>query len=264
VIEELRAHLADRTEAIVADALRLRAERQAIREMGPGWLLALRLSAANGWNPLVHILRSLWAAGIGLEVAMGAALLLSGIAGLGRAASNDLPAIQLTYITPTYLLLLALLFAFGFAMGRVVRGWAWAIVPGLTLLWIARQMRGGDARTDLAAGATLLAALLIVTAGALGRRKASPKLGWLAWAAAGLVAVCMLAFGVVVAMVFGSAPTGAPIHNPIAALAAVARETAAMPETGLGWQWLAISWFCWLGAWAIERFGVAARPELAD
>ena len=162
VVEELRGHLADRVAALVEQGGNAEvAEGQAVREMGPAWLLALRLSTANGWNVLAHLLRELWAACL--------AFLLVTLAPQVIIVRN--PDVHLSsgaFVTRglEYLAVLAGLAAFGFAMGRTVRGWGWSLIAILAAAANAPHLL----RDLLAAGAVVL------VSASLGQRRESPKL----------------------------------------------------------------------------------------
>jgi hypothetical protein len=250
IIEELRGHLADRVEALVQQGIAVwDAGYQAVREAGPAWLLALRLSAANGWKMAAHVLRELWAASLATLVLVVAARLMA-VPGIHvRLSAGEYARIGLLCLVP-----LAGLAAFGFALGRTVRGWFWAAVPALVAVAAGVSLvhdldyLGGT--PWLAAGAAVLVSAL------LGQRRESPQLQWLAWASAGLIGVCIPGIGVIA---FWTASDGS---LPQAFLAFLRDVTAGADATQVV-SLAAAPWLFWLGARVIERSGVRT-PAVAD
>jgi hypothetical protein len=267
VIEELRGHLIDRVAALVeqgADAEQ--AERRAIREIGPAWILALRLSAANGWNLLAHILRGLWAAGVGLEVAYCGAFLLFVVAAAPSYSGSSMTLVQGLLTGYAWIAVLVGLSAFSLAVGRIVRGWAWALLPSFALTQLSRPFTlrasfGENAPVmNVSAVIVLLCAVTVVVAALLGQRRESPRLVWLAWASGGLIAVSALAAQAWLTMSGGFSSSDGVI---LRGLPALAESICGKVAAGYLTAWF-LPWAFWLGAWAIERTNRVAPRDLAS
>jgi hypothetical protein len=170
LIEELRGHLAERAEALMQTGIdRAEAEKTAVREMAPAWLLAFRLSRANGWSVPAHVLRELAAGMAGLWVVVAAGN--SGLADYGAG----------WVVTPwlTVPLLLGLFAAFGYSAGRTVRGWLWSLgLAGLVIVLTG-------AWHELWQLGIVAALVVLVISAVVGSRRESPRLMWLAWLSGG-------------------------------------------------------------------------------
>jgi len=218
VMEELCGHLLDRADALMGQGLsHAEARRQALREMGPGWFLALRLSLANGWSPLVPLFRQIWAMGLGFQVLVAAVMV-----------SERAPEVQFMPVREAcaYGVLLALLLTFGFAMGRIVRSWAWAITLIFALIMpFTRESQGIEALP--------LSAMIAVFVGSvLGSRRESPSLARPAWAAGGAVMLWWL----------GSDESARGL-------------LVSLPDAVVGWAIVASPWLLWLSARGLEQLG---------
>ncbi len=271
VLEELRGHLVDRTETLVREGRdSVEAERQAVREMGPAWLLALRLSFADGWYWAIHILRELWALCLGLQVVevivvyilLGGQFRLSNLFfGFGlpeRGAPEEWAAL---------IVLCAVLIGFGFAMGRIVQGWAWAILPGF---WFFHLGLDSEISTQFM---LMSFGMIFLLASIVGRKKESPNLSWLAWASVGLLLVWSFTSETYTITAWAKSPFGdAALRGVPSALFAAVRgfgELWSVSAEWSPWGWdllvswpgIAMTWLFWLAAQTIKRF----RPvRLAD
>ncbi len=258
VSEELRGHLADRTEALLAQGVsEADAERQAVREMGRVWLLALRLSAANGWSLTAHVLRELWAAWLGTLMILPAVVMLRVLTRpLLHPGATGVNVGEWAIRGLTCSVILAGLAAFSFAMGRTVRGWVWVAAPALVaarnafpLAWYplfgAGMVSGGPA-TWLAPAAVILVFALV------GQRRESPSLHWLAWMSAGTI----WGWASVVAVIAAGTADGGELSKASAHIFWInAVQLAAVA---------ALPWLFWLGAWLIERAGRAPAAPAAE
>ncbi len=169
VMEELRAHLADQVEALLQQGhSQTEAEQQAVREMMPAWLLALRLSATNGWSLSGHILRESGA------MALGFFLLVGGLNAGMQVGNNPWVPLWMGYAGLSLLLLVL-----GFSLGRIVRGWVWALA--IMALIAAAGGFSGDSREGFPF------VLLFTLAGIAGSRRKSPRLTWLTWASGSIM-----------------------------------------------------------------------------
>jgi hypothetical protein len=279
VIDELRSHLEDRVQSLVQrGSSEADAERQAVREMRPGWLLAFRLSAGNGWSVFAHVLRGLWAAGLGIEVAVACLSLLLAVDAAVEYASNVSSGLWVL-IGCTHMAALAGLLGLSFALGRIARGWLWALVPGCALAQMSRTLAARAAGVEglpgiaeayapimeISAAVVLLAAVLVVAAAVLGQRRSSPRLTWLAWASGSLIALS--AFGI---WAWGTMTFGAmsPSHELLHGLPAVTQAIGGVFAPGSAWvpgmAAILLPWAFWLGAWAIERTNRVAPRDLAS
>jgi hypothetical protein len=216
ILTELRGHLEDRAEALVAAGKSPeQAERQAIREMGPVWLLSLRISRTHGWSMLVQVLREFWLAGVVLEVLWIPVLFIIALESCKKLYSEGgfgtFPGYWAWFISGM-VILLASGFACSYALGRVVRGWAWILAPCLAItgLSISGIITGVSLLNDAVVGGFLFVAV-IFTGAYLGCQREKPRLGWLAWAGFG----AMLAWTVVTvpALLMISQSHGADVYR---------------------------------------------------
>ncbi len=252
VMEELRTHLADQAEALARQGRsKMEAEQQAVREMLPAWLLAVRLSIANGWNVKVQALRELWALGLGIEsfVLAAAPLGLIRLLQTNMFRGHVLPGLKdsavIAGLLVGFLISFAAVLTFGFSLGRIVRGWLWALgIGALGIVTVVLNLR----YEGLWGGLTLLVVAMVIAASFLGQRKQSPRLIWLAWASAGLLALCLV--GVYLASTGG---------DMVSAL-------RKMPDTfpASTWPVAMLPWLFWLGAWVLERAGRTQSARLAE
>jgi len=267
LIEELGAHLQDRVEALVAQGrTKPDAEREAMREMGPAWLLALRLSAANGWNVTAHVLREIWAALLSLLLLAAPVSLTAGIATL-MVRSHPATAGTSIGVTPlwaSYVVLAACAAVFAFALARVVEGWVWATVPCLGLgLVVARPTWALDHFT---CAVFLIAAVTVMMSAVLAARPSGrPRQVWLAWAVIILGLVLYLWFEWS-ALTYGMAKLG------FTGLFRAFQEwgnhygddaytyTRQLVRTFAG---LALPWVFWLAAWCLDRYAPKRRDVSA-
>ncbi len=252
VMEELRVHLADQAEALVRQGRnKMEAEQQAVREMRPAWLLALRLSIANGWNVKVQVLRELWALGLICEAMAVISMNLGLVWSLQRDYEfrSTVPGLSPWAVMTVlgFFALSAVVFVtFVFSLGRTVRGWVWAFVVGAIIL--NAQVRVPH-HIDIMAIGSLLAGALLPAAAFLGQRKEAPRLEWLAWASAGSLLLCVIGAGLVaVQMSF------------LSGLSSILGSLPPLSE----WPTVAIPWVFWLGAWVLERADRAQSAEPAD
>jgi len=271
IIEELRAHLRDRVEALKAQGHNgLDAERQATREMGPAWLLALRLSAANGWSLTAHIFREIWAAGIGTWVAavgsMGVVFLMPRLMESQRAGEAGWTGAWV-YLWVSYAVLLTAFPVFGFVVARLVRGWLWAMAPAVLLVrQVHIALGSGRALTGFAVGALFFLVFLVgavagVAVGSGARRESAnharvrARLTWLVYGAFAFSAVVLITRG---APRFEVRPGVAPLT--LAALAfllatAAGRWRESPRRTWLAWASGVLLVACGVG-WPVVLPGV--------
>jgi hypothetical protein len=252
VREELRGHLVDRVEALTGQgANQEEAEKQAVREMEPAWLLALRLSKANGWNVRIQVLRELWALGLGFLALSLAGNPLGNFHGLLIAVStgNVPPNIKIAWFLPDivgfFVSLIAGL-AFAFSLGRIVRGWIWAWGIGIICVLATTPFLGYLRSNALWLALTLLVEATFILAAFLGQRKQSPRLAWLGWVSAALLVLSL--FGLCLAHAHGDVAS---------ALGAFQRSSPYRL-----WPVAAISWVFWLAAWVIERAGRTPKVDV--
>ncbi len=238
VVEELRAHLSDRTDALTDQGMsRDDAERQAVGEMLPVWLLALRLSAANGWNAVAHGMRGAWMAGAGMLLAAVyidlSATVVHTLTGWVQPMAPRCPTIlglqsgwqDYLLRVPGHVLLMAPLFLFAFLGARSLRSWVWAIAPAWVLA--CRSALPGLVSSSQACTEVLAASAAIFIVSALaGRRQENPRPWRVGW---GIVALPALG---------ANWAQHAPTYVPIVAGALL----------------------LWLGSWALERAG-GMRPD---
>lgn len=249
IVEELRGHIRDRAEALMAQTphpCQYHAERMAVREMGPAWLLALRLSAANGWSVTAHVLRELWAMGLAMEVSCVAAFIAFAVT--PRLAEEMIPATRPLIWAP-YLLLLAGFSTLGLAFGSIVRGWLWAVVPALVVANMGRAFH--DARFFVV---SFVISAVFLAAVASGLTRKLPRRRLLACAGVVLIGVGALASLLAVPEV--------GLRELPGALASIfpVRDAAG------GWSafdLLLVPWLLLFGAWLIERAVRASASEIA-
>jgi hypothetical protein len=192
ILAELRGHLEDRTEALVAAGKAPeQAQRQAICEMGPVWLLGWRLSKAHGFSTIGQVLWEIWAGGIALEILPIPVILIIALesckmiykeSGLGL-----FPGYWLWFISDL-VILLSSGFLCSYALGRVVRGWAWVLLPCLATAGfsISGLISGAGLLNDGAVAGFLFAATIFIGA-RLGYRREKPHLGRMAWVGFGVM-----------------------------------------------------------------------------
>jgi len=181
VLEELRAHLDDRTEALLPRWTRDQAERRAVREMGPAWRLALRLSMANGWHIAPWLVRHVWAASLGLLVLAAGA---SPFVGVSRMDWQLLKVDSAGFA--------AFVFIFGYGVAQLARGWLWATVP-LILLTPSWVIGGDRAPADTA---VWVAAICLCVGAMLGDRPGATSRRWAGWVGASGAVIWPLAWSV--------------------------------------------------------------------
>jgi hypothetical protein len=266
IIEELGAHLRDRVEALVAQGEdEPDAQRQATREMGPAWLLALRLSAANGWTGAAHACRQIWAAGIGLQLAFVA---IGNPLAVGRIQWHERGG-RLTGIDAwvfawgPYLLVALLLTAFpvfAFALARWLRGWLWAAVPGMGAFvyglseGVVSNQPWSLTHPGLGAIMFFAAGAAFVAAAVQGSRKESPRLTGIAWASAALLVGCSMAWCFALPR-HGLADVFPALRAIVAMPVEILRGTAhiSLLELAFGAFVLMLPWLFWGAAWVIDR-----------
>ena len=216
LLDEIRGHLEDSIGALWAeDTSREIAEIQAIRDLGSPFRLALRLSIANGWllGLAAVALRHLWAATLGLVV------VTSGLAVLWILGQEDGALQSAPYHTAA---ICAALLVFGFALGRVVRGWWWSFLLPLGFLVVCHF------ESEYLDWAEFLAVVMPFVGAVLGSRAPSPHLGWLAWVA-------------------GLIPVGAFLGFGEYARFMLYRYPAAI----IGWTFILLPWLLWFWSWLL-------------
>jgi hypothetical protein len=264
VIKELQGHLTDRVDALIRQCVeQTAAERQAVREMGPAWLLALKLSAANGWNVMAHVLRELWAMGIGV-------LMVMGFSGLRSACfGNYMPSgythcpialdlrngfIPMLSLMGSRIALMVPLFVFGYALGRVVRGWTWAIIPAILLAW--RHEASPASFSNLSCAQVLLPSALIFFVSALvGCRKERSNLAWLAWAMP--IVMLAISMGSRIANEATADILAAEGYSPgaLSAIRYYLSDSFSGPDSEMFRMLLITPWLFWLAAKALQKAG---------
>lgn len=187
VIEELRCHLTDRVETLLSQGLDVAAaERKAVREMGPVWLMAFRLSAANGWNKLGHLMQFFWSVSIGVLVASGGGATIRQIHGSVVWVGRSPHVLPLSFAIVSCLIALISICCVGFGMGRNNRSWSWAGVATLGLAWFVWSttyfMERLEPTLAMLAGGAVLSLMA-----AFGQKRAQPRLSLLVWIGIGLL-----------------------------------------------------------------------------
>jgi|GEM_PF-5686272 len=249
VLEELRGHLTDRIEALVRQEYEPEAaEAQAMEEMGPAWLLAVRLSLANGWNLFPEILRELGALGFGVVATGLAAFQLSWIERMVSQPENLLPqnfnlqqlagSWVMIALLASHLMILLALALFAFYLTRLRQNWLWAIIPAL-LLFIAFPIDQAKFGFYQVMGAVFSLAV------ALGMTKPSPRRLWPLGVSVGLI--LLSAFGPDLAINL------TVCHLPFS-LKMVTNYFYWSPVYAADFRgFLGASCFFWLAAWILER-----------
>lgn len=250
VIEELRGHLADRIEALVQQEYGPEeAEVQAMEEMGSAWLLAMRLSLANGWYLFPEILRELGALGLSLVMMLLAAQQLSFI---GRIADPNVPGLANPWaaaavaVVSCYLISLAALAVFAFYLARLRQSRIWAILPAYLMFINFPDFY-------------YLTGVIFVIAVSLGAIKPSPRKIWPLLAAAGMVILAGIGIDLAVNVI--------GYHLPIS-LKMAANYFYWSPFNPFYnyqfWGFLWASCFFWLAAWILERVHAPSITEASE
>ncbi len=259
VIEELRGHLADRANVLMQQGLNQeQAERQAVREMGPAWVLALRLSKASGWRVSIHIMREIWAMLLTLQV-----LLLVGVfmlASLMRI-QDPAPSASKSFIPLYWLSWLVIIpvASFSYAMACQMRSIIWACVATMALLgFYLMQALGNPAFVVLCvlAASVLLAAMR-------GARRVSSNLVWLAWASGAAILLWIIGFQSFVMAFSGETFRDYTGQGLLSAFFHVLHSLLTMPELSRLLPVIELTWLLWLGAWALERAGRVQKPAMS-
>jgi hypothetical protein len=260
VIEELRGHLTDRIEALGQQEYEPEeAEDQAIKEMQPAWLLAMRLSLANGWYLFPEILRELGALGFGVVVIGVAACNLDWIQRMVAPDGNsafqnpNIPNLNnpwvITAIFAGYMISLTALTLFAFYMSRLCRSRIWAIFPVYFLFILIPSGRENH-------GFYYFAGAMFMLAAAWGAKKPSPRPVWPLLAAAGMVVLS--GSGVDLAI------NVSVYHLPVSLKMATNYFYWSILYNYEVWAFVGASGFAWLGAWILERAHAPSITEASE
>jgi len=172
-----------------------------------------------------HVLRELWAALLAFAMTTGCWVGLS-VMTERRLVDDSLREGMWWWSPAICALLIGALFGFAFSMGRTVRGWMWAAPAAVHLTWISSGLVR-DPQVSKLTLVALPAGPLFFVASALGQRKQSPRMAWLAWVSTGPMAVWWPFLGSAV------------------------------------WEMTGLNWFCWLVALVLERTSRAPAAPVA-
>jgi hypothetical protein len=252
LIEELRGHLTDRATALVAQNLNpAEAEITAVGEMAPAWLLAMRLSLANGWNIFPEILREMGALGLSLMMLLLAAPQLSFVRRIADAGILPINpwAKAAMVVVAGYLITLAALAVFAFYLARLRQSRIWAMIPAF-LFFNELPFSWSDMRFFYLAGMGFIIGVI------WGAKRPSPRPVWPLMAAAGMALLAGL--GVILKVEMAA-------HLPLSPKMAADYFYGSTNSTAESWFfWGAVSGLLWLGAWILERVhspSITQAPE---